>query len=133
MTRRARPSRPLRGVTMIEVLVGVIVLTIGLVGLVALQARAAQVSANAEDTNRAAMLAAEVTSRMWIARSASLPAADVSDWQARVASSPGIGLPNGSGTITVASGVATVTVSWRPPRAASGAQDNRYVTHVVVP
>lgn len=120
-----------RGFSLIEVMVSVVVLSFGLIGLVALQGRAVQITANAEEQNRAALLANEVASSMWAARTVNLSASAVADWQARVANAASGGLPNGTGAVAASANVATVTITWRPPRAASGTT-NRFVTHVVV-
>jgi len=117
--------------SLIEVMVSVLLLSIGLIGLVAMQGRAAQVTADAEDQNRAALLANEIGTAMWVARSAMLPASSVAAWQDRVASPASGGLPNGVGAVAASGNAATVTITWQPPRAASGAT-NRFVTDVVV-
>lgn len=122
------------GVMMIELLISVLIFSVGLLGLVALQARAHQFSMSAEDTNRASLLANEMTATMWSSKAASVPDATYATWQARVASAAGDGLPNGVGTVTsTATNAATITISWRPPSAASGAANNRFVTNVVIP
>lgn len=122
--------------TLIEVLVAILIFSFGLVGLVALQARALQFSSSAEDTNRASLLANEITSQMTISGTVSLPASAVAAWNARVADAPNGGLPNGTGTVAVdaTTQLATVTVQWRSPNAASGAANaqNQYVTQFKV-
>lgn len=132
MMKRHRPPRHAaqRGVMLLEVLISVLIFSIGLLGLVALQARAHQYSASAEDTNRAALLANEISSVMWGAKSLSVSAATYATWQARVADPSVDGLPNGTGTVTTAGGTASITITWRPPSAASSAAANRYVTQV---
>jgi len=132
LTPASRRRAPQRGVMLLEVLISVVVFSIGLLGLVALQTRAHQYSMSAEDTNRAALLANEVVSVMWASQSASVPDATYTAWQARVASAPADGLPNGVGTVVTTGNTATITVSWRPPSAASGAADNRFSTQVVI-
>lgn len=121
-----------RGMTLLEILVAIVVLSFGLIGLVGLQARALQISVGSEDTNRAALLANELASQMWLARTTSLPAATVQAWQEAVEDNTQAGLPNGSGDVTLNGNVATITIQWRAPSAAVG-QENRYVTQVVVP
>jgi type IV pilus assembly protein PilV len=124
---------PARGISLIEVLVVIVLFAFGLLGLVGLQARAQQVSVNAEDSQRAALLAQELATTMLSKGTVNLPAADITAWQTQVANSAGRGLPGGSGTVAVTGTVARVTVAWTPPQAASGAQANRYVTEVLVP
>jgi len=118
------------GMTLIEVLVAILIFSFGLVGLVALQARALQYSTSAEDANRAALLASEATAQMTLSDTISLSTNDLQAWQAKVATPASGGLPNGVGTISTTSGLATLTITWRAPTAASGAAnaDNKYVT-----
>ena len=59
-------------------------------------------------------------------------AAAITAWQARVADPAVAGLPNATGTVAVAGGVARITVQWRATHAASG-EENRYVTDVAIP
>jgi type IV pilus assembly protein PilV len=118
-----------RGFSMIEALVSIVLLSVGLIGLVGLQARAIQVSVGAEDSSRAALLANELVSSMWAARTVSLSSTVITAWQSRVADPMVAGLPNGVGSVSVASNVATITVTWR---ATSATSDNRYITHVMV-
>lgn len=124
--------RPSRGLSLIEVLVAIVLISFGILGLASLMAKAVQFSVSAEDSQRAALLASEITSTMWGANTVSLPAATVEAWAARVADPAVAGLPNGVGTVVVAANVARVTVQWRAPRAAAG-EENRYVTDVVIP
>lgn len=121
-----------RGVTLIEVMVSVLIFSLGLLGLVGLQARATQQSVAAEDASRAALLAGEIESAMLIRNTVNLPTEVLTAWNTRVADTAGNGLPNGSGTVTVAAGVATVTLIWRPVQAAAGVQ-HRFVTQVMLP
>ncbi len=131
MTRRLNLRRRARGLSLIEVLVAIVLISFGILGLASLQARAVQVSVSAEDSQRAALLANELAAAMWGANTVSLPAADITAWQARVGNASVAGLPNATGSVSVASGVARITVEWRANHAAVG-DENRYVTDVVI-
>lgn len=122
------------GVTLIEVMVAILIFSVGLIGFVGLQARAIQVSTGAEDSNRAALLANEVSALMQLRQTTTLPSADVTAWQTRVSTATGSGIAGGTGTITAGAtaNIANVTISW-PERAASGAAYHSYVTRVVLP
>jgi type IV pilus assembly protein PilV len=123
------------GMTLVEVLVSVLIFSFGLVGLVGLQGRALQFSTSAEDTNRAALLANEITAKMTITQAAPT-SSDLTTWQTRVADPTSGGLPNGSGTVSTdaTTGLTTITITWRAPNAVSGTPDNRYTTqYKVVP
>jgi type IV pilus assembly protein PilV len=117
-----------RGTSLIEVLVVLVLVTTGMLGLIGLQARTVQAAVNAEDSMRAAALANEVASAMWVQNTVTLPPATITTWQAAVADGTGRGLPNGQGDITVNGNVARVQVSWRTNDPA-----NRYVTEVLIP
>lgn len=125
--------------TLIEVLVAILIFSFGLLGFVGLQARAIQYSASAEDTNRAALLANEIGSSMLLANTVDPAnpalAGTYATWRTRVADPTGVGLPNGTGTVVSTGKVATITVTWRAPSAASGTPNaiNRFVTEVLLP
>lgn len=128
------PPRSQRGSTLVEVLIALLVLSVGVIGMAALHGRAIQYAIDAEDRNRAALLANELASQMWLARSTSLASGVVSAWQTRVATASASGLPNGSGSVTTdAAGVATITITWRPPARPSSAGNLQYVTQVLLP
>ena len=132
MRRHSTLRRAARGFSMIEVLVAIVLISFGILGLVSLQARAAQVSVSAEDSQRAALLAGELASTMWGANTVTLPSAVTDAWELPVADPAVAGLPNATGTVAVNGTVARITVQWRATHAASG-EDNRYVTDVAMP
>lgn len=115
--------------SLIEVLTTVLIFSVGLLGLVGLQTRAIQVSAGAEDTNRAALLANELSSQMWLANDTRI---DTTAWAAQVKDTLNGGLPNGVGTVAFDGNVATITVQWKSPNAAKDATPNQYQTQVVI-
>jgi type IV pilus assembly protein PilV len=138
MNATFRPAAPhrrraARGISLIEVLVVLVLFSFGLIGMVGLQARAVQTSVGAEDSARAALLANDLASRMWGARSVTLDGAVIDDWNERVADPAQGGLPNGAGTVAVAAGVATITVEWRPPHVPATAASHVYRTQVQMP
>jgi type IV pilus assembly protein PilV len=123
-----KPSlRRQMGMSLIEVLTSLLIFSIGILGMLSLQTRATQFSTSAEDTNRAALLANEIASQMWDQKSLTV---DTTTWAARVADTQNGGLPSGTGTVTVAGGVADITITWRPPSAPAG-EVNRFVTQVM--
>ena len=125
-------ARRARGVSLIEVLVVIVLFSFGLIGMVGLQAKAVQNSVSAEDSARAALLANDIVTMMWTNGTVSLPTATVSAWNTTVGDTTTRGLPNGSGTVTVAANVATVTVTWRAPHEPSGTS-HTYTTQVQLP
>jgi type IV pilus assembly protein PilV len=120
------------GFTLIEVLVVLLLFSVGLLGLVGLQAKAMQISTGGEDSTRAAMLANEMASAMWVANSVTNGAATVTAWNTRVADTAAGGLPNGVGTVTLANCVATITVTWHAPQEPASAR-HQYVSQVTIP
>jgi type IV pilus assembly protein PilV len=137
-----RPRGRQTGMTLIEVLVAILIFSFGLIGLVGLQARAMQFSTSAEDTGRAALLANEIAASIAMQTSTvvqpvviSVSASAAEAWQARAANMQAGGLPNGTATIAASGNSATITITWQPPSAASGAANaiNRFVTSVVIP
>lgn len=129
------PARRQAGMTLIEVLVALLLFSFGVLGMVALQARASQYSFDAEDRSRAALLANEIATQMWMAQSTTLGSSVVSAWQARVQDTTVSGLPNATGSISDADadGVVTVEIRWRSPAKDSADADSSYVTKVVLP
>jgi type IV pilus assembly protein PilV len=132
MNKITSHRRAASGISLIEVLVVLVLFSFGLIGMVGLQARALQTSVGAEDSARAALLANDMASRMWGARSVTLDAAVVEVWNDRVADQTQGGLPNGEGTVTVAGNVATIRVTWRAPHEPSTA-GHVYQTQVQMP
>jgi len=132
ITRVGRVGRVSRGVSLIEVLVVLVLFSVGLIGMVGLQARAVQVSVGAEDSSRAALLANDIASRMWGARSITLNTAVIDAWNLRVADATQGGLPNGVGTVTVVGTVATINITWRAPHEPSTTTRN-YQTQLMIP
>jgi len=128
------PSRA-RGFTLLETLVALLVLSFGVMGLIALQGRALQYAVDAEDRNRAALLADELVSLMWLSRTVTLPSATVTNWTAQVQNASASGLPQASATVSDpdALGVVTITIRWRPPSRKAASGDLVYSTKVVVP
>ncbi|WP_421887278.1 type IV pilus modification protein PilV [Methylibium sp.] len=124
-----RPSQRQRGSTLLEVLVSVLIFSFGILGLVAMQVRATQYSVDAEDRNRAALLADDLAAQMRLARTVTLPTAQITAWQARVADATTQGLPSGTATITVAGNSALITITWQQPRSTLTSQ---LVTEVVL-
>lgn len=127
-----KPLNNVRGVALIEIMVAVLLITFGLLGLISLLGRSVQFAVGAEDSQRASLLAGEMSSSMWSANTTNLDAGVVSAWATRVADASKTGLPNGVGTVSVSANVARITVTWRPPRAAVG-EENRYSTDVAIP
>jgi len=138
MQRRHRmpgPRRPIRGFTLVEVLVAILVFSFGLLGAAAMQAVAVQAATQNGDRSRAALLANDMVSTLWAAQSSTPASADLAAWTARVATPSVSGLPNGAGTVTACAGVANcavITVTWKAPSAKTAAASNRYTTTVVI-
>lgn len=122
-----------RGFTLLEVLVAVLVLTIGLLGLAGLQATAVRSNTSAYLRSQASILAYDIADRMRANRLAvsiysycgqnvngagcsGVAKQDVQSWLASLATT----LPSGTGSITQAADLVTVTVQWDDSR---GQQD----------
>lgn len=110
-------QRSQRGMALLEVLVSVLIFTFGVLGLIGLQARAITFSIEAEDRNRASLLANEIASAMWLSNnsvidtSAGTPswdqrAKDVLGPTAVVVVAPEATVPNS----------ANITLTWSPPQ-----------------
>lgn len=133
MSQLLRSPRPRRGVSMIEVLISAVLVSVGLIGVVSLQARALQISVSAEDQLRASLLANELASQMWTARTVNLPTAVTDAWLARVADTTAAGLPRAEGKVEVTGDTARITVAWRPVNAPTTQARHRFITDVTMP
>ncbi|MDQ0025750.1 type IV pilus assembly protein PilV [Variovorax paradoxus] len=121
------------GVALLEVLVSVLLFSLGILGLIGLQTRAISFSSDAEDRNRAALLANDIASEMWLTKSVTIDTSKGSAWQTRVSSADKGGLPNGAVEVTAASAIsADIKITWQAPARATGEQST-LVTRVTLP
>ncbi|SEF28182.1 type IV pilus modification protein PilV [Variovorax sp. NFACC27] len=105
------------GFALLEVLVSILIFSFGVLGLVGLQARAISLSTDAEDRNRAALLANDIASAMWLGKSVSaVDTSAGSAWQKRASAQDQGGLPNGGITVTpVGTNGADIVITWKAP------------------
>lgn len=125
-----------RGIALIEVLVSILLFSFGILGLMGLQARAVSFSIDAEDRNRAALLANEAASLIVLNKSVTIPAPALTAWEERVKDVDVSGLSNGEGTITPVSGSANsadILITWKAPSRNSTDQASQYTTRVTLP
>lgn len=135
-----RPSstvRAQRGFTLVEVMISLIVFSIGVIGLVRLQARASSAAIESEDRTRAALLAEDLISTMWLRGTSALDSTTLTAWESRLTDATALGLPGSPAyTVNTAGGVTTVTITWQSPTrtdSAASAVQSRYATSVVIP
>lgn len=124
------------GVALIEVLVSILLFSLGILGLIGLQTRAITLSLDAEDRNRAALIANNIATTMWIQRTVSIdPDAGTPSWNTRANDLQAGGLPDADIQITpnTAANTADILITWRPPQRADGEQDSRLITRVALP
>jgi type IV pilus assembly protein PilV len=120
------------GVLLIEALIAVLIFSFGLLGLVGLQAVSTQNATNAEERMRATMLANDIVSVMWVKKTLN-PTAEVDTWKALIADGTKSGLNGATGDVSIAGGVATVTITWKSPSKKATENSNQYVTSVAMP
>lgn len=136
----SKRSKSDQGFALIEVLVSLVIFSLGVVGLIGVQARALQVSTDAQDRSRAALLAQSLSSEMWVIKSTELSEGVVTAWKAQLKEA----LPNGEGDITqnTAGTDATISVKWLAPNRKaldknsekpSGEAMSQFITQVVIP
>jgi type IV pilus assembly protein PilV len=155
----ARAPRRQGGMSLIEVLVAVVLLAVGLLGMLGLLAISSKNSSDAQDRNRAALLANELVSAMWLNNSVDITTDPLktayNNWL-KTACTPGnsyctTGSSSKGLNLTAAPTVATITpsegkgalitITWKAPykTVSSGAANvtqevtNTYTTEVVLP
>lgn len=118
-TRRRTPRGKLRGIALLEALIGVLIFSFGVLGLVGLQVSMSRAQGSAKYRADAAYLGSQVFGLIWADRP-NLAQYDTAgncaghapcaDWLAKVAAS----LPEGNARIaaTPATGVVTLTITW---------------------
>lgn len=118
------------GFALLEILVSLLLFSFGLLGFVALQARAVSISSDAQDRNRAALLANELASVMWITGSTAIADDTLTNWGKKI----NAGLPGGAGSVSSAgANSALITITWGAPSRLSSEAKQRYTTTVVLP
>jgi type IV pilus assembly protein PilV len=130
-----KPAARQRGFALMESLISILIFSFGVLGLLGLEARAINFSVDAEDRNRAALLASEVASTMWLTGTVALPAATLNAFNvsANTATNPATGLLNGVVVIAPVAGSvnsADITISWNEPSRADG---DVLTTRVILP
>ena len=133
--KRIPPSRirAERGVALIEVLVSILLFSLGILGLIGLQTRAMNFSVDAADRNRAALLANEIASSMWLNNSIAVNTGSGTAWATRIADATKDGLPGGTATVTaITANTAEIAIEWVPPQR-SASDKSRLTTRVTLP
>jgi type IV pilus assembly protein PilV len=113
--QRPRLARAQRGMALLECLMALLIFSVGLLGLLGLEARVMNISTNSENRNRAAMIASEVASQMWLNNTVTPATPDYTTLLANASDQTLGGLPGG--VVTVAqigtTNAADITVTWQ--------------------
>jgi len=115
LLQRSRLARTQHGMALLECLMALLIFSVGLLGLLGLEARVMNTSTNSENRNRAAMLAGEVASQMWLNNTVDPTNGAIIAAGANAADQTLGGLPGGNVAVTAAPGVtngADITVTW---------------------
>jgi type IV pilus assembly protein PilV len=138
--QRQRIARTQHGMALLECLMALLIFSVGLLGLLGLEARVMNISTDSENRGRAAMIASEVASQMWLNNTvdplvlAGVPA--YTALVARVANQAQGGLPGGLPPAVVlvpgTTNAADITITWQEVSDAP-ASPSKLTTRVILP
>jgi type IV pilus assembly protein PilV len=120
------------GMALLECLMALLIFSVGLLGLLGLEARVMNISTDSENRNRAAMLASEVASAMWLNNTVNPTAPPILAAGANAADQTQGGLPGGVVTVNQigTTNAADITVTWQEVATATG---SKLTTRVILP
>jgi type IV pilus assembly protein PilV len=136
--RPFRKASPEAGFSLIEALVSIVLISIGVIGLMGLLATATKNNTDSQDRNRAAALANEMATAMWINGTTNVTTGSLATyyafWQANLAPvtanpSKGLNITAPPTVTTAANGVATITITWQAPHKAGVAKSDTFNTY----
>ena len=108
-----------------------LIFSVGLLGLLGLEARVMNISSNSENRNRAAMLASEVASQMWLNNTVTPATTAYNNLLLNAGDQTQGGLPGGVVTVNQigTTNAADITVTWQEINATA----STLVTRVTLP
>ena len=124
-----------RGIALMECLMAMLIFSVGLLGLLGLEARVMNISVDSENRSRAALLAGEVASQMWLNNTVSATDPGVVAAGANANDQTQGGLPGGAVTVTAVpatTNAADITVTWHEISDATG-PGSSLTTRVILP
>jgi type IV pilus assembly protein PilV len=133
---RPRIAHAQRGMALIECMMALLIFSVGLLGLLGLEARVMNTSTDSENRNRAAMLASEVASAMWLNNTVDPLSPAVIAAKANAANQTLGGLPGGAVAVTAVpliTNAADITVTWTEVSDVAAGIQSTLTTRVVLP
>lgn len=137
----AMPTKMFRhqnGFSLLEALIALVIVSLGMLGIAGIIANSLKVNQGAQIRSQAAWLAHDIIDSMRANRASAnsydgadcaaappggIAGDDIANWCASLAAT----LPGGTGTVTSAGNVVTVTVQWDDSRAAGGSAEQQFV------
>jgi type IV pilus assembly protein PilV len=131
LSQRVPRARAQRGVALLESLMALLIFSVGLLGLLGLEARVMSTSVDSENRNRAAMLASEVASQMWLNNTVTPATTAYNNLLLNAGDQTQGGLPGGVVTVNQigTTNAADITVTWQEINATA----STLVTRVTLP
>jgi type IV pilus assembly protein PilV len=132
---RPRIEHAQRGMALIECMMALLIFSVGLLGLLGLEARVMNISTDSENRNRAAMLASEVASQMWLNNTVVATAPAIVAAGANAGNEALGGLPGGVVTVNQigTTNAADVTVTWTEVADVAAGTQSQLTTRVILP
>jgi type IV pilus assembly protein PilV len=133
--QKSRIAGGQRGVALMECLMAMLIFSVGLLGLLGLEARVMNISVDSENRSRAALIAGEVASQMWLNNTVDGTNLNVAAAGANANDQTQGGLPGGAVTVTpvpATLNAADITVTWHEVSDATG-PGSALTTRVILP
>jgi type IV pilus assembly protein PilV len=132
LLQHAPRARFQRGVALLESLMALLIFSVGLLGLLGLEARVMSTSTNSENRSRAAMLAGEVASQMWLSNTVAPSTTAYNNLISNAGNQTLGGLPGGVINVVAVpstTNAADITVTWTEVNA----PQSTLTTRVILP
>jgi type IV pilus assembly protein PilV len=128
---KPRIARAQHGMALLECLMALLIFSVGLLGLLGLEARVMNISTDSENRGRAAMLANEVASQMWLNNTVTPATTAYNNLLLNAGDQTQGGLPGGVVTVNQigTTNAADITVTWQEINATA----STLVTRVTLP
>jgi type IV pilus assembly protein PilV len=129
-------ARGQRGVALIESMMALLIFSVGLLGLLGLEARVMNISTDSENRNRAAVIASEVASQMWLNNTVAPATPAYTAMVANAGNQTLGGLPGGVVAVTpvgTTTNAADITVTWTEISDVAAGTLSTLTTRVILP